>query len=423
MGPIGVEVADLEAMARGRRPVPFEEARPSVLSPEEVGEAHGSGRGPCEDGAVGQDLSARFVELEGGLRTGEAEGEEEPCRDESDSPSKDASSGWSFRSVARQGSGRAGGGGGRRGNGLAHHDGPSRRGRRREGGLRREIQGGEISAEFGEARGPSGGVLRQPPEEDPGEFRGQVLSEGAGIGGRIGQLGLEETPHVFVGEGQLARGHGVEADRPGVEVAAHRGPFAPEELGGHVGGRAHDQSRGGEGRGPFVPSGQAEVGHAERVVGGDEDVVRLEIPVEDALPVGMGHGRAEGEGPAAEEGPGEGRAGPEDPAERAAVHVLRHEEGAAVSIPGVVETQDGGMFETGQGAGLLEETEEGLLAHRFGQEELRRHEAVEGTVPREPDRAHGPCPQGTVEVVARPELGPHGRPGNGHGSPPFSGSF
>jgi hypothetical protein len=82
--------------------------------------------------------------------------------------------------------------------------------------------------------------------------------------------------HVAV-EGLPAGDHFVEHDPHGINVAAGVSLFAQDKFGGDV-GDSPDQGAGARGRGNGA--GQAEVAELDPPVVGDQDVFRLDVPVD-----------------------------------------------------------------------------------------------------------------------------------------------
>ena len=86
----------------------------------------------------------------------------------------------------------------------------------------------------------------------------------------------------------------VHDDPPGVDVAAGVAPLALDLLGAHVvgGADALGEVLPGQPLGPLEQR-RAEVGHLQLVVGGDQDVLGLEVAVGDAVAVEVGDDRGQ----------------------------------------------------------------------------------------------------------------------------------
>ena len=164
----------------------------------------------------------------------------------------------------------------------------SRRGRRRDGsrdGSRRLRQGGREGPRHVGAGGIAVlGLLGEGPHQHPVHGGRQ---RGIGRGGARG-IGLHHLVEHRVGvgalEGEPSSEHLVEHDAEGEEVGPVVDLLALDLLGRHVVGRAEELPLLGEVR--AVEPGDAEVGDLHLVVGGDQDVRRLDVAVDH--PVGVG---------------------------------------------------------------------------------------------------------------------------------------
>ena len=143
-------------------------------------------------------------------------------------------------------------------------------------------------------------------------------------------------------------------------------------LGSHVSGRADDGAAPRLVR--VVPEafGQAEVGDLGAAVGGQENVGRLEVAVDDALAVGG----VDGAGDYAD-----GRRGLSDvlrPAadpssEAATVDEFKPEKGETAGLANVVDPHDVGVLEGSDGLGLVVEPRQGVgSGPGSGQDHLER---------------------------------------------------
>jgi hypothetical protein len=125
------------------------------------------------------------------------------------------------------------------------------------------------------------GVLRECAEDDGVELVGDL---GPNLGGRLG--GLVQVLHGdldrrVAGERHLSRQHFVEHDSDRVEVGGGRDGSSAGLLGREVLRGAHDRARLGHLR--RAGARDAEVRHLQPLA--DEDVVRLDVPVDDPVPV------------------------------------------------------------------------------------------------------------------------------------------
>ena len=164
-------------------------------------------------------------------------------------------------------------------------------------------------------------------------------------------------------------------------------------LGGHVAGRAHDLAGLGLALLDFEPLGQAEVGDLGRAVAVEQDVGRLQVAMHDAGLVRRVHGPGERRHQLGRRAAGLGRpleaVGEAPPFEQ-----LERDEGAAVGLAEVVDLDDVGMAEPGDGLGLDQEPLAmlgvGVLAVA---DHLQRDDPVQRAVPGLVDDAHAAAAQ------------------------------
>jgi len=189
-------------------------------------------------------------------------------------------------------------------------------------------------------------------------------------------------------------------------------------LGGHVAGRAHDFAGLG---GSFSPQGvwladagigsratfadqlrQTEVRDLHAAAAVQEDVLGLDVPVNDATVVGVLQGvtKLGHDGQRLARGDAAAR---EELAQVHAVHELHEDEKQpVVRAAEIVNGDDAGMVELGEGAGLAGETvgEGGIVAEGAG-EDFQRDEAVELALARAIDRAHAAAPDDLENLQLR----------------------
>ena len=150
----------------------------------------------------------------------------------------------------------------------------------------------------------------------------------------------------------------------------------------------------------FEDLGEPEVEDLDPVVGGEEDVVGLEIAVDDVAAVGGGEAVGDPQAPG-NGGDRRRRAVPEDPAERLALEELGHDVGLIVVDADVVDGEEVGVVERCGGAGLALEAFPPIGAVRdLWRQHLDRHLAAEFGVAGAPHLAHPTGPDGGEDFVA-----------------------
>ena len=215
-----------------------------------------------------------------------------------------------------------------------------------------------------------------------------------------------------IAERHVAREHLVDQHTERVEIRALVDLCAGRLLRRHVAGRADDRARARQRRlaallaGVLDKPGDAEVEHLDHValtVPVDQhDVLRLEIPVHDALGVGSG------------ESASDLRANPQEPwqrhraaraqgvVQRLAVDQLhRDKEPALVGRAEVVEVDGVGVLDARRGLHLAAEPGEGAAVGRqIRLQHLQRDLAPDGQLFREVDRAHAASAERPLDAVA-----------------------
>ena len=145
--------------------------------------------------------------------------------------------------------------------------------------------------------------------------------------------------------------------------------------------------------------GQPEVQDLEAAVAGEEQVLGLQVPVDDARRVG-GRERVGDRGAPLRDALAGDRAPPEPRAQRLALEQLGDHEGDAVCLADVVEREHGGMVERRHRARLaLEATAAVGVAGHVGRQDLERDVAPEARVTRPVDLAHAAGAEGAQHLV------------------------
>ncbi len=212
-------------------------------------------------------------------------------------------------------------------------------------------------------------------------------------------------------ERQLAREHLEENDSQGIQVGCGRRVLALRLLG-------RDVLRGADDRAVLRQHGlvgrarDAEVGDLQRAVVAHEEVLRFDVPVHDSQRMGGGEA-VEGLARIRRGVVGcERRAVADDLLERSAVDVLHRDERLLVGDAVVVDHDDVGMVERGDGRRLAAESldERGVGERR--REQLQGHEATEPAVAGEQHLGHPARAQARLDLVAARE---HPRAGSRRG--------
>ena len=270
---------------------------------------------------------------------------------------------------------------------------------------------------------PAVPVLLQALADDALELRRHALArrpqlDRGGVADLVDRLG-RGVPD----EGQPARRQLVEDDAQAEEVGARVEVLAQGLLGAHVGHRAHHDP----GLGPRlrdllaverpravpVPPREAEVQHLDLALRRHDRVRGLDVPVDDAPPVGLleggGHLRPDLDDPVHVEG-----AARDELPQVLALDVLHRDEVRAVLLADVVDVGDVRVAEGRRGARLALEALAVPLVHgQLRGQDLHGHGAVEPHVPGPVDLSHAPGAQGSFDLV-RPETVPSGQC---HGAP------
>ena len=258
---------------------------------------------------------------------------------------------------------------------VSYRGGPGARQRQR---IRLGQGGGQIGQGQSELGGviPLGRIGSGRPHQDLTQ-----RSESLVFGQECTHAGHEGGDGGVADERGLARDAFVEHQRQSVDVGLAIEDQALYLFGGGIAGRAQDGAVGlrpcrlGQG------SSQAEVGDAQAAVGIEENVGRLDVPVDQAPPVGVVESGTGFDADADRLFGGEERPGIEDLAKRATGQVLEDQVGLVALLTPVVDPQDVGVVEGSYRTGLgPEPLEEGLVAGEGGVEDLDGHLAVEGHV-------------------------------------------
>ena len=298
--------------------------------------------------------------------------------------------------------------------GLGHRRGvpPDHRQEQQDGGSsdgQRSTQGapgahsrsGQSLDEGQKRRGP----LRAVRAERCGECPAQAWRNHAGAGhlgrGATPQPGLERLPRGSPAPiGPLAQQRLVDRDRQAELVGPGVERLSAVLLEGHVPGGARPQGLAGRARdGAPGGDGEPEVCHPEPTIAPHQEVLRLDVPVDEA---GVVDGLQPPRG--LEEHPADLRRAPRSPVEpapqRLPLDVLERQIDLVLPGPHVVHRQHVGMGHPGERLGLRDQPlapPVGVIPR--GTEELQRDPPVQGEIVGAVDDAHAAAAQAVQDDV------------------------
>ncbi len=232
----------------------------------------------------------------------------------------------------------------------------------------------------------------------------------------------EDDGVCVAAERERAGGHLVEHRAKAEKIAAGIERLAARLLGRHVGHRAERRAGAGEmggfqgglgvagqgGGGALAVAlnllGQAEIEDFGVAAGGDEDVGRLDVAMDDALFV-RGVERV-GDFDAERQQQSERQGLFRDAVlEGLALQKLHRDEIAAVVLGNVVNRADARMIQRGSGAGFAPETLEGVgIALQFRREEFQGHAAAQIQILSDVDHTHSATTEPVDDAVVRDGL-------------------
>ena len=239
---------------------------------------------------------------------------------------------------------------------------------------------------------------------------GRNLHVGIGHVQRPGRLVhlLQQDPHRRrVHKRRGAGQHLVHYDAQRVYVAANVEGLAHRLLGAQIHGSSADHARLGDrlGSAVFEHLGDAEIQHLAELlstlVGKDEDVVRLEIPVENPLAVGFAQRLA---GVPHDQGHplgGQGRLILDHSGQGPAVEQLHGEvEQPFLSNAEIIEGDDVRAAQAAHRLGLHQETlDRSFVLHQFAPQHFQGYGPVDNGLPRPVDNSHPALSKGPQDLV------------------------
>jgi hypothetical protein len=221
---------------------------------------------------------------------------------------------------------------------------------------------------------------------------------------------VRDLGQILALEGLLAGQDLVEDDAEREDVGAVVDVAGLDLLGSHVVRRPQQLSLHRQVRG--VEPGDAEVGDLDLVVGGDQDVRRLDVAMDHAPRVGVVEGLGDLRHQIADESRREGLGALQQLLEVGPLDVLHGDEADAVGAF-VDHVVDGDDVRVREDAGALRFAHEAaaklrqlvVLGREAGAKGLQRHQAADQRIARQVDDAHGPLADLLEDLVAAELLG------------------
>lgn len=205
------------------------------------------------------------------------------------------------------------------------------------------------------------------------------------------------------GKGKPPRHDLVDGEAEGVDIRAGVWLGALDDFWRQVGNGAEQVLRLARGEGPVDGLCHTEIGDLGDAGLVDDDVLGLDIAVDDALLVGVLEGGRDLGAVADRLDLGHPSLGLEELAQGVPVHVLHHDETAALVDAGVEHANDVGMLEAGDDAGLTLERRDCVRIGSGGEglaEELDRDPPAESLVLGQPDFGHAAGTEQAFEAVS-----------------------
>ena len=238
---------------------------------------------------------------------------------------------------------------------------------------------------------------------------GEAGNPGGDRGWRFAEVGEDHLDVVHVLERHRA-GEAVEQDAAQrVDVGAAVQVAALDLLGGHIRDRAHELVGGGQGRLRLLgvhlldqpEVAQVAVAVAAGRAGGEEDVGRLDVAVDQAAGVGgvqrAGHLGHDGQGP----GRLQAALPPQQGRQVHPVDIPHGDVEQPAVLAGLEDRDDARMVDAGRDPRLAQEPPaEGVVGGKLGREHFERDLAAQAQLHRPVDLAHAPAPQTGLDPVA-----------------------
>ena len=261
----------------------------------------------------------------------------------------------------------------------------------------------ESATEIAGALESVGGSLLEAARDSILDGRGDRRRHPGHGPGPLVQDRVRDGRKGVAGEGELPRQHAVEHDGEGEQVRPRVDRPFGELLRSHVERAPEDVASRGELGADDVSD--AEVHDLRVIVGGNNDVAWLHVPMNDPLGVSVTEGFEHVGGDPERLLEGE-PLGIEHLAQSLPLHVLHHDErGAVLRVPHVEHGGDARMVELSRGARLPIEALVVTLSLRRrevgrGLDELDGDDALDRGIAREQHRAHRASPENAVDLEA-----------------------
>ena len=277
---------------------------------------------------------------------------------------------------------------------------------RRAGQLR--VSGGKLGSHGHRRLISRRGILRQRTTDDGLDFRRHVRPHAADGHRLVAQDRGDQPDFGRPGEWPLAGEHFVEHGAEGEDVGPRIDGVPLRLFRGHVGHGAHDHARtrhhpadGDVRRGTLDQLCQAEVQHLRPPVGGDDNVGRLDVAVDDAVGVRRFKGRSDLHSVVERRGDRQSAAR-QHLVEREAVDQLHRDEGRARLVADLVDRDDIRVVQRrGRPRFQHEPPVSLLIAGRFRFEHLQRDRTPEPRVDGAVDNPHPAAADLTLDAVVR----------------------
>ena len=275
----------------------------------------------------------------------------------------------------------------------------------------------DVRQDFVHVAVAEGALLFQAAQDDLLEKGGDVLPNLPWLLGLLRESLVHGGRHAVGGEGEVLGDHLVEDETERVDVAADVEPFPAHLFRRHVLRRPHDGPGAGQ-AGGLARKGDAEVHDVGDAVVIDEDVLRFQVPVDDAAAM-RGLEPLEHHLDRLQDAREVGRGFPDHlGVERPALEQLGHQhrrlpdhlrgEARSLHLPQIMNPADVLMGDlAGQGDLVLEAIHQLRIFQQLGADGLEGDEMVQFQIPGLPDLSHAPLSEAVQQAVPGAEETAH----------------